>query len=104
MTNCSLLADFPVLCFVPRLLSCFLRQTSVAGKVFLNSVEYLDPETMEWTTYVNRCTLEDARSETGNSRRASRESNLQTVDEQGEMVQSIPDSSDGGCDSDEHSS
>jgi len=75
-----------------------------SGKVFLNSVEYLDPETMEWTTYVNRCPLEDARSETGNSRRASRESNLQTVDEQGEMVQSIPDSSDGGCDSDEHSS
>jgi influenza virus NS1A-binding protein len=71
-----------------------------SGKVFLNSVEYLDPETMEWTTFVNRF-ADDARSEASSSSRRESQTNLATVDENGEL-KSTADSS--GCESDEHSS
>lgn len=69
-----------------------------AGKVFLNSVEYLDPESMEWTTFVNRYT-DDSRSEASSSRRESI-TNLPTVDEDGELKAEIDPN---GSESDEHS-
>lgn len=82
-----------------------LKLTSgvLAGKVFLNSVEYLDPETMEWTTYVNRCSSDDSRSNSNSNSRRTSQTNLPTVDENCEFKASAAvDSS--GSDSDEHSS
>jgi len=80
-----------------------------SGKVFLNSVEYLDPITQEWTSFVNRGP-DDARpvaeASASFSRRES-QSTLPPVDEEEqqqrpEMRSSLADSS--GCESDEHSS
>ena len=69
--------------------------------MFLNSVEYLDPESMEWTTFVNRYAADDSRSEAGSSRRESI-SNLPTVDEDGELKAAAAMDSNGS-ESDEHS-
>jgi len=69
------------------------------GKVFLNSVEYLDPESMEWTTFVNRY-VEDSRSEDSSSRRESISNGLPTVDEDSEQKAAIDAN---GSESDEHS-
>lgn len=76
----------------------------VVGKVFLNSVEYLDPESMEWTTFVNRST-DDARSEAGAFSRRESQITLPPVDE--EIVDEkipISQADSSGCESDEHSS
>ena len=80
-----------------------MRWNVIAGKVFLNSVEYLDPESMEWTTFVNRY-ADDSRSEADgkNSRRESI-TNLPTVNEDGELVDKDTADSNNGSESDEHS-
>jgi len=76
-----------------------------AGKVFLNSVEYLDSESMEWTTFVNRSSAEDTRSEINAFSRRESQSTLPPVDEEN-MEEKIPGSQadSSGCESDEHSS
>ena len=92
------------------LISATYRFSLLSGKVFLNSVEYLDPITQEWTTFVNRGP-DDARpveALTSFSRRES-QSTLPPVDEEEQQRPELPakrsslaDSS--GCESDEHSS
>lgn len=83
----------------------FNIEIKIVGKVFLNSVEYLDSESMEWTTFVNRTTPEDARSETSTFSRRESQITLPPVDEE-HIDEKVPinrtDSS--GCESDEHSS
>jgi hypothetical protein len=76
-----------------------------AGKVFLNSVEYLDSDSMEWTTFVNRSSAEDTRSEANAFSRRESQSTLPPVDEENveEKTPSNPADS-SGCESDEHSS
>lgn len=111
MANYLLLVDFQV---------CFFFSTTVAvvsrivnfnfdfvctGKVFLNSVEYLDSESMEWTTFVNRTSAEDTRSEASAFSRRESQITLPPVDEEN-MEEKIPGSQadSSGCESDEHSS
>ena len=72
--------------------------------MFLNSVEYLDPDSMEWTTFVNRST-EDSRSETGTFSRRESQITLPPVDEE-HVDEKIPSrrADSSGSESDEHSS
>lgn len=76
-----------------------------AGKVFLNSVEYLDPESMEWTMFVNRC-ADISRPESGTASRRESEPILPPVneEEQNEIKRSSNATDSSGCESDEHSS
>lgn len=77
----------------------------LVGKVFLNSVEYLDPESMEWTTFVNRSSAEDTRSEASAFSRRESQITLPPVDEEN-AEEKIPSNQvdSSGCESDEHSS
>lgn len=76
-----------------------------AGKVFLNSVEYLDAETMEWTTFVNRTSTEDARSEASSYSRRESQITLPPVDEEIVDVKNTDSRAESsGSESDEHSS
>lgn len=71
------------------------------GKVFLNSIEYLDPVTMEWTTFVNR-QADESRSESACTSR--RDSILAPVDEEVGEQKAIDQADSSGNESDEHSS
>lgn len=78
----------------------------------MNSVEFLDPETMEWTTFVNRgpddARPAEASSSLNSFSRRESQSTLPSVDEEETQRpeptkrSSLADSS--GCESDEHSS
>lgn len=73
----------------------------IAGKVFLNSIEYLDPVSLEWTTFVSRH-ADEPRSESASTSR--RESILAPVDEEVAEQKAIEQSDSSGNESDEHSS
>ena len=74
----------------------------IAGKVFLNSIEYLDPVSMEWTTFVNRQADAESRSESASTSR--RESILAPVDEEVGEQKPLDQTDSSGNESDEHSS
>lgn len=73
-----------------------------SGKVFLNSIEYLDPVSLEWTTFVNRQSDADSRSESASTSR--RESILPPVDEEVGEQKALDHADSSGNESDEHSS
>lgn len=69
--------------------------------MFLNSIEYLDPISLEWTTFVNRQS-DESRSESANTSR--RESILPPLDEEAGEQKAIEHGDSSGNESDEHSS
>lgn len=72
--------------------------------MFLNSVEYLDGASMEWTTFVSRSS-EETRPDSGSISRRESQSTLPPVDEEEQQEIKRSNAVDSsGSESDEHSS